>query len=42
MATMTDVTDLDAAPVATLVTRAAAEALAWHPLEPYDGVEYKL
>lgn len=39
---MTETTDLEAAPFATLVTRAAAEALAWHPLEPYDGVEYKL
>jgi mannose-6-phosphate isomerase-like protein (cupin superfamily) len=28
-------------PVATLVTSAAADALAWHPLEPYKGVEYK-
>lgn len=39
---MTETTDLEAAPFATLVTRAAAEALAWHPLAPYDGVEYKL
>jgi mannose-6-phosphate isomerase-like protein (cupin superfamily) len=38
---MTEPTEL-AAPVATLVTCTAAEALAWHPLEPYDGVEYKL
>jgi quercetin dioxygenase-like cupin family protein len=39
---MTEVTDMDLGPVATLVTRAAAEALDWHPLEPYDGVDYKL
>jgi hypothetical protein len=31
-----------AAPHATLVTAAAAEALAWHPLDPYEGVDYKL
>jgi quercetin dioxygenase-like cupin family protein len=31
-----------AAPLPTLVTRAAAEALAWHPLEDYEGVDYKL
>jgi quercetin dioxygenase-like cupin family protein len=31
-----------AAPVATLVTRAAAHARAWHPLEEYEGVDYKL
>jgi quercetin dioxygenase-like cupin family protein len=30
------------APRATLVTAAAAEALPWHPLDPYDGVQYKL
>lgn len=30
------------APRATLVTRAAADALAWHPLDGYEGVEYKL
>lgn len=29
-------------PVATLVTSAAADALSWHPLEPYAGVDYKL
>lgn len=29
-------------PVATLVTAAAADALAWRPLEPYTGVDYKL
>lgn len=35
-------TSLSETPVATFVTRAAAEALAWHPLEPYAGVDYKL
>jgi mannose-6-phosphate isomerase-like protein (cupin superfamily) len=30
------------APVATLVTPAAADALAWQPLAPYEGVDYKL
>lgn len=39
---MSDSTDVDAAPVATLVTSAATDALAWHPVEPYDGVDYKL
>jgi mannose-6-phosphate isomerase-like protein (cupin superfamily) len=29
-------------PVATLVDPAAADALAWHPLAPYEGVDYKL
>lgn len=28
--------------MATLVSRAAGESLAWHPLEPFAGVEYKL
>jgi hypothetical protein len=32
----------DVAPHATLVTAAAADALPWHPLDPYDGVHYKL
>lgn len=39
---MTDMTTGEAVPVATLVTAAAREALAWHPLEPFDGVDYKL
>ena len=39
---MTEATDLEAARVATLVTPTAADALAWHPLGPYDGVDYKL
>lgn len=39
---MTDPTDVGAAPVATIVTRAAADARAWHPLEPYEDVDYKL
>jgi quercetin dioxygenase-like cupin family protein len=30
------------APHATLVTSTVAEALAWHRLEPYDGVDYKV
>jgi hypothetical protein len=29
-------------PIATLVTRAAADALAWLPLKPHTGVDYKL
>jgi mannose-6-phosphate isomerase-like protein (cupin superfamily) len=29
-------------PVATLVTSAASDALAWHPLQPFSGVDYKL
>lgn len=29
-------------PVATFVSPEAAEALAWHPLDDYEGVEYKL
>jgi mannose-6-phosphate isomerase-like protein (cupin superfamily) len=28
--------------LATLVSAAAADARAWHPLEPYAGVDYKL
>lgn len=28
--------------VATLVTPTAADAMAWHPLAPHEGVEYKL
>lgn len=32
----------EGAPHATLVTAAAAESLGWHPLDPYDGVDYKL
>ena len=32
----------EGAPYATLVTAAAAEALGWRPLEPYEGVDYKL
>ncbi len=39
---MTTSTTHPGAPVATLVTSAAGQALAWHPLAPYDGVEYKL
>jgi mannose-6-phosphate isomerase-like protein (cupin superfamily) len=39
---MTEGTDLEAARVATLITPTAADALAWHPLQPYDGVDYKL
>lgn len=39
---MTEASPGRAVPVATLVTRAAADALAWHPLEEYEGVEYKL
>jgi mannose-6-phosphate isomerase-like protein (cupin superfamily) len=39
---MTEPADVGAAAVATLVTRAAADALSWHPLEPYEGVDYKL
>jgi mannose-6-phosphate isomerase-like protein (cupin superfamily) len=31
-----------AAPHATLVTAPAGEALTWRPLDPYDGVDYKL
>jgi len=38
----TPFTSAEAPAVATLVTRAASEALAWHPLEPYQGVDYKL
>ncbi len=30
------------APHATLVTAAAGDALPWQPLNPYDGVDYKL
>jgi mannose-6-phosphate isomerase-like protein (cupin superfamily) len=29
-------------PAATLVTSAAAAERAWHPLEPFEGVDYKL
>lgn len=32
----------DPRPHATLVTSRAAEALTWRPLEPYEGVDYKL
>ena len=39
---MTEPTGTGAVPVATLVTRAASDALAWHPLEPFEGVDYKL
>ena len=39
---MTEASSGRAVPVATLVTRAAADALAWHPLEEYEGVDYKL
>lgn len=39
---MTEVSAGNAVPVATLVTRAAADALSWHPLEDYEGVDYKL
>jgi mannose-6-phosphate isomerase-like protein (cupin superfamily) len=39
---VTEQSDIGASPVATLVTRAAADARAWHPLEPYAGVDYKL
>jgi mannose-6-phosphate isomerase-like protein (cupin superfamily) len=39
---MTDSADAAASSVATLVTRAARDALAWHPLEQFDGVDYKL
>lgn len=34
--------DSEAPVVATLVTAQAADALPWHPLEPYTGIEYKL
>jgi hypothetical protein len=36
------VQDGRAVPHATLVTRAAADSLAWHPLDPYEGVDHKL
>jgi mannose-6-phosphate isomerase-like protein (cupin superfamily) len=39
---MTGPSEVGAAPIATLVTRAAADALTWHPLEEYEGVDYKL
>lgn len=42
MQSMTNIDHPEAAAVATLVTRAASEALAWHPLESFDGVDYKL
>jgi len=38
----TPFTGPEAPAVATLVTRPASEALAWHPLEPYHRVDYKL
>jgi mannose-6-phosphate isomerase-like protein (cupin superfamily) len=42
MAPMTESAGAEAPPTATLVTRAASDALAWHPLESFDGVDYKL
>jgi mannose-6-phosphate isomerase-like protein (cupin superfamily) len=39
---MTEPADVGAARVATLVTRVAADALRWRPLEPYERVDYKL
>lgn len=39
---MEDTTVGTAAPVATVVTRAEAEERPWHPLEQYEGVDYKL
>jgi quercetin dioxygenase-like cupin family protein len=39
---VTGPSEVGPAPVATLVTRAAADALTWHPLEEYEGVDYKL
>jgi uncharacterized RmlC-like cupin family protein len=42
MSAMTESARSEAPPMATLVTRAASDALAWHPLEPFDGIDYKL
>lgn len=42
MRVMTNIDQPDAATVATLVTRAASDALAWHPLDPFDRVDSKL
>jgi mannose-6-phosphate isomerase-like protein (cupin superfamily) len=39
---MTEHTGAEAPPVAAVVSRAASDALAWHPLEPFEGVDYKL
>jgi uncharacterized RmlC-like cupin family protein len=39
---MEEATTGTAAPVATLVTQAAAEGLPWQPLDAYEGVDYKL
>jgi mannose-6-phosphate isomerase-like protein (cupin superfamily) len=39
---VTGPSEVGPAPVATLLTRAAADALTWHPLEEYEGVDYKL
>lgn len=42
MGAMTDPGRFGGGTAATLVTSAAADALGWHPLEPYEGVDYKL
>jgi mannose-6-phosphate isomerase-like protein (cupin superfamily) len=34
--------DADGPRFATLVTHKAAEALAWHPFQAFEGVDYKL
>ncbi|HEX6420287.1 MAG TPA: cupin domain-containing protein [Acidimicrobiales bacterium] len=39
---MRDIDSQQAPPLATLVTRAASDAMAWHPLEEFDRVSYKL
>lgn len=39
---MRDIDSPEAPPLATLVTRAASDAMAWHPLEEFDRVSYKL
>jgi hypothetical protein len=42
MTSMATSPGVDVPPFATLVTDEAAEALAWHPFEALEGVEYKL
>jgi oxalate decarboxylase/phosphoglucose isomerase-like protein (cupin superfamily) len=42
MTVMTNIDQPEAPAAATIVTRAASDALAWHPLEPFDRVDYKL
>jgi quercetin dioxygenase-like cupin family protein len=42
MTSMTESTGSAMTPGATLVTHTAADSLAWHPLDPFEGVDQKL